>query len=78
MAGRSRMSQEVHVRFCEGLGVRSPQPTRLINLNVECQISNTVSNRRAPTCGARYIRKNQMSCDKGIDFLRVLILRRSN
>ena len=34
------------------------------------------SNRHAPACGARYIRKNQMSCNKEIHFLRVLILRR--
>ena len=27
---KSRMSREVHVRFCEGLGVRSPRATRLV------------------------------------------------
>ena len=27
------MSGDVHVRFCEGLGVRFPRPTRLIVLN---------------------------------------------
>src|SRR5260370_39509128 len=26
--GTSRMNREVHVRFCEGLGVKSPGPTR--------------------------------------------------
>ena len=29
MAGRSRMNREVHVRFCEGLGVKFPRATRL-------------------------------------------------
>jgi hypothetical protein len=29
MAGRSRMNREVHVRICEGLGVRFPRATRL-------------------------------------------------
>ena len=27
---KSRMSREVHVRFCEGLGVRFPRATRLL------------------------------------------------
>jgi hypothetical protein len=26
--GTSRMNREVHVRFCEGLGVKFPGPTR--------------------------------------------------
>ena len=29
MAGRSRMNREVHVRICEGLGVKFPWATRL-------------------------------------------------
>lgn len=29
---KSRMSREVHVRFCEGLGVRFPRATRLVVL----------------------------------------------
>jgi hypothetical protein len=29
MADRSRMNREVHVRFCEGLGVKFPWATRL-------------------------------------------------
>ena len=29
MAGKSRMNREVHVRFCEGLGVKFPRATRL-------------------------------------------------
>jgi hypothetical protein len=29
MAGRSRMNREVHVRLCEGLGVKFPRATRL-------------------------------------------------
>jgi hypothetical protein len=28
MADRSRMNREVHVRFCEGLGVKFPWATR--------------------------------------------------
>ena len=28
MAGRSRMNREVHVRFCEGVGVKFPRATR--------------------------------------------------
>ena len=27
-AGRSRMNREVHVRFCEGVGVKFPRATR--------------------------------------------------
>jgi hypothetical protein len=34
MAGRSRMNREVHVRFCEGLGVKFPRATRLGNLRL--------------------------------------------
>ena len=30
LSDRSRMSGDVHVRFCEGLGVKLPRPTRLI------------------------------------------------
>ena len=29
MADKSRMNREVHVRFCEGLGVKFPWATRL-------------------------------------------------
>ncbi len=29
MADRSRMNREVHVRICEGLGVKFPRATRL-------------------------------------------------
>ena len=28
MAGKSRVNREVHARFCEGLGVKFPGPTR--------------------------------------------------
>jgi len=39
---------------------------------------NSVSKRRAPACGARYIRrKNQISFHKEINFFRILILRRN-
>jgi hypothetical protein len=29
--GTSRMNREVHVRFCEGLGVKFPGPTRRVS-----------------------------------------------
>ena len=38
---------------------------------------DSVSNRHAPTCGARYIRKNQNWSKKEIGLLGVLILRRN-
>jgi hypothetical protein len=33
--GTSRMNREVHVRFCEGLGVKFPGPTRQFQTCVE-------------------------------------------
>ena len=35
MADRSRMNREIHVRICEGLGVRFPRATRLLNLEIK-------------------------------------------
>ena len=39
MADRSRMNREVHVRFCEGLGVKFPWATRRApraHFNIKC------------------------------------------
>jgi hypothetical protein len=41
MADRSRMNREVHVRFCEGLGVKFPWATRLKNLPNVCVLEIT-------------------------------------
>ena len=49
MAGRSRMNREVHVRFCEGLGVKFPRATRpnrrwasIADINNKNQVSCTL------------------------------------
>jgi hypothetical protein len=34
VSGTSRMNREVHVRFCERLGVKFPGPTRPHDINV--------------------------------------------
>src|ERR1700756_2514029 len=31
LGGTSRMNREIHVRICEGLGVKFPGPTRLVS-----------------------------------------------
>lgn len=33
---KSRMKRELHVRFCEGFGVKLPLPTRRVSGEIEC------------------------------------------
>ena len=42
-AGRSRMNREVHVRFCEGMGVKFPRATRpLIHTHLQFSLAQDV------------------------------------
>jgi hypothetical protein len=49
MADRSRMNREVHVRICEGLGVRFPRATRLKGIEASKNL--------------RYIAVSAIGCD---------------
>ncbi len=40
MADRSRMNREAHVRICEGLGVKFPRATRLLNFRIKVGTQN--------------------------------------
>jgi hypothetical protein len=72
--GTSRMNREVHVRFCEGLGVKFPGPTRHSDLDALTMVMLLLANRRSWMWGDETVRFSvsgrNPGCDRAIERMR--------